>query len=124
LPLELELYSNSGVLHAYWSDSADPAHLPLAEAFYRRAFALAPNRADLRDALGHVYHNRARYTEALAQYAAAIEIDPQFAAAHFDSGLAFLALGQHEQARAAFQAALRLAPRCAECRDQLDALGP
>ncbi len=124
LPLELELYSNSGVLHAYWSDSADPAHLPLAEAFYRRAFALAPNRADLRDALGHVYHNRARYAEALAQYAAAIEIDPQFAAAHFDSGLAFLALGQREPARAAFQAALRLAPLCAECRDQLDALGP
>ena len=124
LPLELELYSNSGVLHAYWSDSADPAHLPLAEAFYRRAFALSPNRADLRDALGHVYHNRARYAEALAQYAAAIEIDPQFAAAHFDSGLAYLALGQREQARAAFQAALRLAPQCAECREQLDALGP
>ena len=124
LPLELELYSNSGVLHAYWADSADPAHLPLAEAFYRRAFALAPNRADLRDALGHIYHNRASYAEALAQYAAAIEIDPQFDAAHFDSGLAYLALGQREPARAAFQAALRLAPRCAECRDQLDALGP
>jgi len=123
LPLELEFYANSGVLHAYWAE-IDPDHLPLAAAFYQRAFALAPTKADLRDDLGHVYYNHGRYTEALAQYTAALEIDPQFAAAHFDSGLAYLALGQREQARQAFQAALQLMPACTECRKQLSALEP
>lgn len=121
-PLELEHYSNSGVLHAYWSDTVDPAHLETAVAFYRQAFRLAPTRADLRTDLGHVYHNHGRYLEALAQYRTALEIDPQFAAAYYDSGLAWLALGRPQPARQAFQAALDLVPNCGVCRDALQAL--
>ncbi len=123
LPLDVEILSNSGILHAYWAE-LDPAHLGLAEAFYRRALALAPTRAQLLMDLGHVYHNHARFADALAQYRAALEIDPQLASAHFDCGLAYLALGQPELARQAFQAALALAPECQECREQLEAIEP
>ena len=101
LPLDLEVNSNSGVLHAFWAD-IDPAHVPLAEAYYQRAFALAPTAAALRVDLGHVYHNHGRYSAALAQYAAALKIDPKFSAAYFDSGLAYQALGQSVEAQQAF----------------------
>ena len=121
-PLELEHYSNSGVLHAYWSDTVAVAHLETAVAFYQQAFRLAPTRAELRTDLGHVYHNHGRYAEALAQYRAALEIDPQFAAAYYDTGLAWLALNRPSLARRAFQSALDLTPDCAACRDALQAL--
>jgi tetratricopeptide (TPR) repeat protein len=122
-PLELELYSNAGVLHAYWSDTVDPAHLETAVAFYEQAFRLAPTRAELRTDLGHVYHNHGLYEEALAQYRAALEIDPQFATAYYGLGQAWLALEQPDQARQAFQAALDVAPDCEVCREALQGLG-
>jgi len=96
--------------------------LHTAIVFYHQAFRLAPSRAELRTDLGHVYHNHGRYAEALAQYRAALEIDPQFAAAHYDSGLAWLALRRQDLAREAFQAALGLDPGCAACQDALQAL--
>jgi hypothetical protein len=104
LPLDLEVNSNCGVLYAFWA-GIDPAQLPQAEAYYQRAFALAPTAAVLRVDLGHVYHNRGRYADALAQYAAALQIDPKYSAAYFDSGLAYQALGQPVEAQQAFHKA-------------------
>lgn len=121
-PLELEHYSNSGILHAYWSDTLDPAHLQTAVAFFQQAFRLAPTRARLPASLGHVYHNHERYRDALEQYRAALQIDPQFASAHYDSGLAWQALDRLNQARQAFQAALDLAPECEACQEALHRL--
>ncbi|MEA3397400.1 MAG: tetratricopeptide repeat protein, partial [Chloroflexota bacterium] len=121
-PLELEHYSNSGVLHAYWSDVVDPAHLGTAITFYQQAFRLAPTRAELRADLGHTYHNHGLYEKALEQYRAALEIDPQFAAAYYDSGLAWLALDRPDLAQEAFSAALELAPDCNMCWEALQAL--
>ncbi|MDY7075614.1 MAG: O-antigen ligase family protein [Chloroflexota bacterium] len=121
-PLELEHYSNAGIVHATWGEVVNPAHLKTAVAFYQQAFRLAPSRADLRTDLGHIYHNYNHYEKALAQYRAALEIDPLFAAAHYDSGLAWLALGQKDSARQAFQATLDLVPDCDACRDALQAL--
>jgi Flp pilus assembly protein TadD len=122
-PLELEYYSNAGILHAYWSDTLDPAHLETAVAFYEQAFRLAPTRAELGTDLGHVYHNHGLYEEALAQYRAALEIDPRFAQAYYGSGLAWQALGRRDLARQAFRAALDLAPECNACREALEELG-
>jgi tetratricopeptide (TPR) repeat protein len=121
-PLELEHYSNAGIVHATWGEVVDPEHFETAVAFYQQAFRLAPTQVELRADLGHICHNYARYEKALAQYRAALEIDPQFAAAHYDSGLAWLALGRTDAARQAFQAALDLAPDCDACRDALRAL--
>jgi len=121
-PLELEYYTNSAILHAYWSETIDPVHLDTAVAFYRQAFRLAPTRAELRVDLGHVYHNHALYEEALAEYDAALEIDPRSAGAYYGSGLAWLALDQPDLAQRAFRAALELAPDCDACRDALRTL--
>jgi tetratricopeptide (TPR) repeat protein len=121
-PLELEHYSNSGVLHAYWSDAVDPAHLGTAITFYQQAFRLAPTRAELRADLGHTYHNHGLYEKALEQYKIALEIDPQFAIAYYDSGLAWLALDRPDLARETFSAALELAPDCDVCWEALQAL--
>lgn len=120
--LELELYSNGGVLHAYWSEALDPAHLKTAEVFYQQAFRLAPTKAELRTELGHVYHNHGLFEEALAEYRAALDIDPQFATAYYDSGLAWQALRQPALAREAFQAALEIIPDCIACREALQML--
>ena len=122
-PLEVEHYFNSAIVHAYWSETSDQPHLETAVAFYQQAFRLAPTRAELRIGLGHVYHNHARHAEALAQYRAALGIDPKSVAAYYDMGLARLALGQPELARRSFRAALDLAPGCDACRDALRAAG-
>ena len=107
------------MLHAYWSEEIDPSHLETAVAFYELAFILAPTRAELRLDLGHVYHNHGLYDLALEQYGVALEIDPQLAQAHYDSGFAWLALGETDEARRAFQAALKLAPSCEACSQAL-----
>lgn len=122
-PLELEYYSNAGILHAYWSEAVDPAHLKTAVAFYEQAFRLAPTRAELHTDLGHIYHNHGLYEEALAQYQTALEIDPRFAEAHYAAGLAWQALGKRDLARQAFRATLALAPECSPCRQALEELG-
>ncbi len=122
-PLDVELYSNSGILHAYWSEIADDVgHLEMAVAFYHQAFRLAPTLARLRVDLGHVYHSHSRYEDALAQYDAALEIDPQFADAYYGAALAWESLGRSDLARQALQDALELAPDCEACRDALQAL--
>lgn len=118
-PLDMEHYSNGGVLHAYWSETVDPAHLKTAITFYQQACELAPTRAELLVDLGHVYHNHSLYEEALGQYRTALTIDPQSAAAHYASGLAWQALGQLDRARHFFQTALELAPDCSVCREAL-----
>jgi tetratricopeptide (TPR) repeat protein len=110
------------VLHAYWSEAVDATHLAAAVAFYQQAFELAPTRAELRADLGHVYHHHGRYEESLAQYRAALDIDPQFAGAHYGSGLAWQGLERPDLARESFQAALELVPDCGPCREALQAL--
>jgi len=79
-------------------------------------------RARLRTDLGHAYHNHGLYEQALEQYRIALEIAPQFAAAYYDTGLAWLAFSQPDPAREAFRAALDLAPVCGVCREALRAL--
>ncbi len=122
-PLKVEYTSDAGILHAYWSEAVDTAHLETAVAFYEQAFRLAPTRAELHTDLGHIYHNHRLYQEALAEYEAALEIDPQYAEAHYSAGLAWQALGEHDLARQAFRAALDLAPECDACREALEELG-
>jgi tetratricopeptide (TPR) repeat protein len=122
-PLDVELYSNSGILHAYWSEVTDSAgHLEVAVAFYQQAFRLAPTLARLRVDLGHIYHSHGRYEDALAQYDDALGIDPQSADAYYGAGLAWQALGRRDLAQQALQDALELAPDCEACRDALQTL--
>lgn len=122
-PLEVEFYSNSGILHALWSEaSGDPAHLETAASLFRQAFRLAPSLVRLRLNLAHVYHSHGRYQDALDQYQTALEIDPQSANAYYGSGLAWQALGRNELAREAFLKALEVSPGCEACAEAVEAL--
>jgi tetratricopeptide (TPR) repeat protein len=122
-PLDVELYSNSGILHAFWSEVADdPEHLEVAVAFYDQAFRLAPSLVRLRIDLGHIYHSHGRYEDALGQYQVALEIDPLSADAYYGTGLAWQALGRDDLAREAFLQALDVSPGCEACAEAVEAL--
>jgi tetratricopeptide (TPR) repeat protein len=121
-PLELEYYTNAGILHAYWSEEIDPDHLEAAVAFLEQAIRLAPTRVDLRITLAHIYHNHGLYEQALSQYEAALEIDPEAVDAYYGAGMAYLALDQPERAREMLAEALERAPDCQPCRSALEGL--
>ena len=120
-PLELEHYANAGILHAAWAE-IEPEHLTEAVRYYEQALTLAPTRINLYVELGHIYHNHERYRDALAQYDAALEIDPQSVAAAYGQGVAWKALGETEQARAALHRALEIDPACEACEVILDTI--
>jgi tetratricopeptide (TPR) repeat protein len=122
-PLDVELYTNSGILHALWSEAAgDPAHLETAVSLYEQAFRLAPTMVRLRIDLGHIYHSHSRYEDALAQYQVALEIDPLSADAYYGTGLVWQALGRDDLAREAFLQALEVSPGCEACAEAVEAL--
>jgi predicted O-linked N-acetylglucosamine transferase (SPINDLY family) len=58
------------------------AHLPSAIAWFERAAALAPDRADIQNALAVAHHNFAQHGEALRHYRRALELKPDFAEVH------------------------------------------
>lgn len=121
-PLDVEGYSNAGILHAYWSETVDRAHLQQAIDFYQQAFTLAPTRVQLRLDLGRVFHQHGMMQEALEQYNTALEIDPLSTAAHYGIGVAHLTMEQEEEAEEAFRAALAIDPDCERCAEQLEKL--
>jgi tetratricopeptide (TPR) repeat protein len=54
--------------------------------------------------------NAGEHAKAAAELEKAIQIAPEFADAHNDLGVQYVALGRHEEALAQFQAAVRIAP--------------
>ncbi|MEA3308658.1 MAG: O-antigen ligase family protein [Chloroflexota bacterium] len=120
-PLELEHYSNAGILHAAWAEFA-PEHLSCAVAYYEQAFELSPTRVRLRVELGHIYYNFHHYEQALGQYKDAVAIDATYYPAYYGQGLVWQELGDLTQARAAFSRAWELNPHCVACEEAMDAL--
>ena len=121
-PLEVEHYSNAGILQTYWAEEVDRAHLGMAVSYYQQAFRLAPTRPDLRADLGHVYHQHGLYQEAIEQYRVALQIDPRWADAYYASGLAWMALDRRDLAEKALNDALALTPECEQCVETLQSL--
>ena len=119
-PLEVEYYSNAGILHATWAEFA-PAHFEQAVLYYEQALQLAP-RVRLLVELGHIYHKFQHYEKALAQYAAAVDLDPRHSPAYYGQGLAWQSLGERAKARAAFARAWELDSNCSACKEALNAL--
>ena len=75
------------------------------------ARALAPEDISTLNALGLCLANLQRHAEALEPLAAAIALKPDFAPAHFNRGWVSEELGELDQARAGFEAAMRLNAR-------------
>ena len=84
---------------------------PLAEAYYRRAIALEPNRADLYFDLGVYFMSIQDWNGALENYTKAIQLKPDFNDAHFNMGYIHIELKAWDQARKNFTDAIRSNPR-------------
>jgi protein O-mannosyl-transferase len=89
---------------------------------YEAALRLAPDHLDARYNLGVALvraHEPAAGLESLEQV---LERKPDHAEAHFNRGEALVALGRRDEARIAFETALRWKPTLTEARQQLDKL--
>ena len=91
---------NAQVLRESGDFAAYMGHFAASIAALRRAVALDP--LDLADhtSLGHSLYLARRYGQAVTAYAEAISVDPGFKSIYGGRGLAFLALGDLESARA------------------------
>ncbi|WP_395297938.1 tetratricopeptide repeat protein [Kitasatospora hibisci] len=70
----------------------------------------ALHRSVLRYNRAQVYAGLGRHTEAVADYTAVIECDPNYAEYYFDRGMLWRDLGRPEQALADYDRAIRLSP--------------
>lgn len=75
---------------------------PEAAEEFRKALALNPNYADLRNKLGMALHACGAYDEAIAEFEQALAINPHYQDAHVNLTLALRAAGRDEQARTEF----------------------
>ena len=85
--------------------------LDAAEAAFREVLRAGGRRAFVHHNLGLVLRERGRTGEALAEFRAAIALDPAFGPARLLAGAALLALGRASEARSEFRRAVELMPR-------------
>src|SRR6185295_10646138 len=88
-----------------------------AERAFRRGLELAPDDAELRNALGWTLFQDGRTAAAVAEYERALAADPKHAKAHNNLALALVELGRLEEAAQHFKTSLDLAPRAEICSD-------
>ncbi len=82
-----------------------------AERAFRRGLELAPDDAELRNALGWTLFQAGRPAEAVEEYDRALRNDPGLAKSHNNMALALLELGRREEAAGHFRTSLALEPR-------------
>jgi Flp pilus assembly protein TadD len=82
-----------------------------AERNYRRGLKIAPENAELRNALGWTLFQEGRTREAVAEYERALAANPRQAKAHNNLALALVELGQLDRAATHFQASLDIEPK-------------
>lgn len=84
-----------------------------AEAIYRRAVGLAPERASARYNLALLLHRTGRRSEALEEYLAVVEQEPGHAWARYQIGAIYEAQGEDRRAVRWYGEAFALEPRLA-----------
>jgi superkiller protein 3 len=82
-----------------------------AERAYRRGLELAPDDAELRNALGWTLFQDGRTAEAVAEYNRALSADANHAKAHNNLALALVELGELDEAASHFEASLAIEPK-------------
>ncbi len=86
----------------YWRDS---------ETLFRHAIAVTKNNDVARCNLGYVFEQQGRYDEALAEYRAALQINPGHYQVRFPIGNMLAQLGRNGEALAEYRECLRLNPQ-------------
>ena len=105
-----------GLGHAH----ARADRLKEADAAYREALPLAPEDAELLNALGVLAHSRSRDFDAEGLLRRAIAANPVVARYHNNLGAALMAQVRIDEAAAAFRRALQLDPGFADARANLE----
>ncbi|MEW6271660.1 MAG: tetratricopeptide repeat protein [Thermodesulfobacteriota bacterium] len=82
-----------------------------AERLFRRGLELAPNDAEILNALGWTLFQAGRPADAVVEYERALAADPRHAKAHNNLALALVELGRLEDAASHFKASLEIEPR-------------
>ena len=81
-----------------------------AEQVFREVLQQGGERSFVRHNLGIALQQRGRHREALAEFRAAIKLDPAFGPSRLLAGTSLLALGRSKEAVAALERAVRLMP--------------
>jgi tetratricopeptide (TPR) repeat protein len=82
-----------------------------AERAFRRGLELAPNDAEILNALGWTLFQEGRTQEAVAEYERAVAADPRHAKSHNNLALALVELGRLDEAASHFRTSLELQPK-------------
>ena len=82
----------------------------------------AKPRQEIYYELGIVYRDSKMHTEAIVEFQKAIDVDPDFVAAHISLGKAYFEIGQLDAAENAAKAALRIDANSEPARQLLDAI--
>jgi Flp pilus assembly protein TadD len=82
-----------------------------AERAYRRGLAVAPDDAELHNALGWTLFQEGKTAAAVAEYERALAADPKQAKAHNNLALALVELGRFEEAASHFKTSVEIEPR-------------
>jgi Tfp pilus assembly protein PilF len=109
-PGDVRIWAALGELYGLWGNRWDPSQLPRADAAYRQALALAPNRATLYTGWGMVALEGGDYPQAAAKFQQAVDLDATDAYAFLHLGDAELAMGHPDAALAAYRQAVRWQP--------------
>ena len=80
----------------------------------------AKPRQEIYYELGIIYRDSKMHTEAIVEFQKAIDVDPNFVAAHISLGKAYLEVGQLDAAENAAKAALRIDANSQPTRQLLD----
>lgn len=82
-----------------------------AERAYRRGLEIAPDDAELRNALGWTLFQDGRPAEAVAEYKRALAANPNHVKSHNNLALALVELGQLDEAAGHFKTSLEFEPK-------------
>jgi Flp pilus assembly protein TadD len=88
--------------------AADDVHA--AVVALERARDLEPGQGSIREALARAYFRTGRFSDARAEFARAVEIDPVNDYAHFGLGLSLLKIGDSTGARRHLKLAVAMRP--------------
>jgi protein O-mannosyl-transferase len=102
-----------------WRTTTQVRHWRSGEALFGHAVAVTTENFVARHCLGHALLAQGRTAEAIAEFDAALTIQPRFAEAHNSLGSARLRQGRAREARAHFEHAIELQPEFALARYNL-----
>ena len=102
--------SDSAALFRQALDLHQAGRLADAEALYRGLLGLDPRHVEARHHLGIVHYQRGEHIAAIRQIDAALEINPDIAAAYNNRGVALAALQRLDEAVASYARAIALKP--------------